>query len=102
MGQTLRVHRGIICPSFSQRLAAFFVHKIILGGQKMSLSNINSDTSLNGHNYYKQGDFIALSNYGMLQDNDYSELLDNLIENFIDLPFDNIFKFKKKPFILED
>ena len=64
----------------------------------MSLSNINSDTSLNGHNYYKQGDFIALSNYGMLQDNDYSELLDNLIENFIDLPFDNIFKFKKKPF----
>ena len=64
----------------------------------MSLSNINSDTSFNGHNNCKQGDFIALSNYGMLQDNDYSELLDNLIENFIDLPFDNIFKFKKKPF----
>ena len=68
----------------------------------MSLSNINFDTSLNGHNYYKQGDLIALSNYGMLQDNNYSELLDDLIENFIDLPFDNIFKFKKKPFILED
>ena len=82
-----------IDPTNSQghKLPLFFSKKIIiLGGEKMSLSNINSDTSLNGHNYYKQGDFIALSNYGMLQDNDYSELLDNLIENFVDLPFDNI------------